>query len=140
MALGTVTVDLTHLAIGDPAAIRRAFIRLGPLTRKIAKQWTERAEKNAPILSGDLRKGLTVVPVLDVVRLTITWEAGGTAPYTLRMHEAVYNLGPRSKRQPGTPEGGVGRKYFSRVLAHWEDQWLTQLATEFGQYLVEENL
>jgi hypothetical protein len=90
---------------------------------KIVQHVVERGQNNAPILSGDLRANLvgtvegssqqpTSPPSSDIIKGKVV----DTVPYAMRMHEGFYGLGPISRMQPMTPEGGVGRKYIQRVV------------------------
>lgn len=93
---------------------------------KVVEHVISRAAVNAPILSGDLRAALT--GFIDGVPISqakpnpkadkIEGKVVDTMAYALRMHEDFYNLGPISSIQPDTPEGGVGRKYISRVVQY----------------------
>ena len=77
----------------------------------------ERVRLNTPIRTGRLRRSLEVTPA--VIRGNrVSTGIQSTANHALRMHEAEYQLGPVSRVQPGQPEGGVGRKYVTRVLRY----------------------
>lgn len=76
----------------------------------------DRAEVNAPILKGDLRATIEAAPVKESKGAIESGVSIGNTAYAAKMHEGFYNLGPRSSIQPGTPEGGVGRRYVSRVM------------------------
>ena len=39
------------------------------------------------------------------------------------LHEGEYALGPISRSQPGTKEGNVGKKFFTRVIDLWATEW-----------------
>lgn len=77
---------------------------------------SERSVENAPILKGDLRATIAPAPVTEAKGVVEGGVSIGDTNYVVKMHEGVYNLGPVSAVQPGTPEGGVGRRYVSRVM------------------------
>lgn len=88
----------------------------------------ERAVANAPILKGYLRAEIIPLEVKyegDTIKGGVT--VGGI-PYAAWIHEAFYNLGPVSVKQPHTREGGVGRKYIERVVLYYQAQFQQQLA------------
>lgn len=116
MDLRPVEEWIKGLEVSVPRLLRRAE----PDVRKLAQFLLTRMRANAPILDGDLRKGLFFEIDVKPKHIEITF--GGTEPYTLRRHEEMYHLGPVSLRQPGTPEGGVGRKFMTRVLTRWEKE------------------
>jgi hypothetical protein len=85
-----------------------------------------RAQANAPIDTGDLRRSIRAGKPKEVgggssYEVEVAIEA--SEPYALKMHEELnpygagrYNLGPLSRDQPETPEGGVGGKYLARAI------------------------
>lgn len=83
---------------------------------KEVKFLEERAEVNAPILSGELREKISSETKIEGKR--VTGEILCDVPYALQVHEEEYTLGPVSEAQPATPEGGVGRKFIERVITH----------------------
>lgn len=102
---------------------------------KICQHIVERGVANAPILSGDLRSHLigyidgkqvasesaSTPPPHQKDREEVVGIITDTVPYAQRMHELLVpagplNLGPISRLQPMTPEGGVGGKYITRVV------------------------
>jgi hypothetical protein len=102
---------------------------------KIGAYVVRRSRLNAPILYGPLRENIKREPTTKIAGIVAT---GVTAsvPYALFTHEGLYNLGPISSIQPGTMEGGVGRKYIERVvLFHREkfEQWFAAAMTEAVQ-------
>lgn len=76
----------------------------------------DRAVVNAPILKDVLRPSIEAAPVKESKGVIEGGVTIGNTAYASKMHEGFYNLGPRSSIQPGTPEGGVGRRYVSRVV------------------------
>jgi len=87
-----------------------------------------RAQANAPIDKGPLRRSLETRNQPDV-----KMDGGGSPqaeffvtasePYALKMHEELqpfgegrFQLGPFSRAQPTTREGGVGGKYLERAI------------------------
>jgi len=106
--------DLRDLLLGSRHRLHTVLKASLPAAMQVARFVVERARLNAPILEGDLRSGL--FSEVRVRGTAIELDFGGTAPHTLRRHEELYTLGPVSIMQPSTPEGGVGRKFFHRVL------------------------
>jgi hypothetical protein len=83
-----------------------------------------RAVLNAPILEGPLRRGIRRTAVRSEngkIQSAVYVRKG--IKYAMRRHEEIYNLGPVSRRQPGTVEGGVGRKYISRVFQFHKNKY-----------------
>jgi hypothetical protein len=106
---------------------------------KMVQHATNRAAANAPIKTGDLRNTLVgavqvgggeyqqvahdgktdsfnLVELREYGNIDIQAFITDAQEYAVRMHESFYNLGPRSAAQPPTIEGGVGRKYITRVI------------------------
>ena len=79
-----------------------------------------RIRLNTPIRTGRLRESLEVIkpPVGRVASVEIQ----SSIPYALRVHEETYRLGPRSREQPGQPEGGVGNKFVTRVVDYYSKE------------------
>ncbi len=98
-----------------------------------------RAVKNAPVRTGVLRKNIQagkITTVRGTIKGGVGVYASGKYPkkynggksfayVALRMHRhlmphatsgGLYNLGPLSAAQPGTPEGGVGGGYIERTI------------------------
>ncbi len=101
-----------------------------------------RAQANAPIDSGDLRRSIRAGKPKDVGGGGLQVEIAITAsePYALKMHEqltpfGLFQLGPLSREQPPTREGGVGGKYVERAVVKNIKVWEKAL----GQ-IVESNL
>ena len=72
---------------------------------KVSDFVAERAILNAPIKTGALRKSIVGIEAEESTDMGEGYyEAGVIAdtPYALRMHEAIYELGPISREQPGT--------------------------------------
>lgn len=76
----------------------------------------ERAEVNAPVLEGDLRSSIKAALPKKVKKVIEAGVTIGDTNYAIKMHEGFYSLGPVSVLQSSTVEGGVGRKYVSRVM------------------------
>lgn len=121
----------------------RALNRLEASLRRHAKVFVtesteflaERSKLNAPILSGDLRKGIKPTPVTEKRKVVEGGVGIGVTDYALRMHEGVYSLGPISAAQPPTPEGGVGRKYTKRVVDFHNSRLLRELKKETDEIM-----
>lgn len=95
---------------------RRVIHGLAVGIRRVQRDWVTRSRLNAPILTGYLRKHLMWLPLmLHGARMECQLGSVGVH-YALKMHEGLYNLGPISRIQPPTTEGGVGRKFMERVL------------------------
>lgn len=83
-----------------------------------------RAQANAPIDTGDLRRSIRAGKARDVgagTDLQVEVAVEASEPYALQMHEDLtpvgrFQLGPLSRVQPSTREGGVGGKYLSRAI------------------------
>lgn len=84
-----------------------------------------RAVLNAPILEGPLRRGIkrTKVQVRPGKGIGGEVYVRAGVPYAMRRHEEIYNLGPVSRQQPDTVEGGVGRKYISRIFRFHKNRY-----------------
>src|SRR5262245_19496613 len=73
----------------------------------------ERIRLNTPIRTGALRRSIGyLVPRVGSVQSRVTIQS--RLPYSLRLHEEIFTLGPISAQQPTTEEGGVGNKYITR--------------------------
>lgn len=112
-----VKVDPPDLLQG--ALLDRVFAAAEAAMQQIGAHAAERGQANAPIKSGDLRRSIAHSVVRD--GSNVTAKVVATEPYALRMHEELtpfgpLNLGPISAIQPSTPEGGVGGRFFTRVL------------------------
>lgn len=105
-----------------------------------------RAQANAPIDTGDLRRSIMAGKPKEVIGSGDTLEVEiaiiASEPYALKMHEELmphgegrFNLGPLSRDQPPTREGGVGGKYISRAVEKNVKVWEKAL----GQ-IIENNL
>lgn len=101
-----------------------ALAALKQIVSNIAHHVVERAVANAPILTGDLRasfqvQGPRLVPSGEGI--AVQAEVVNTVEYALLQHYMLspvgpWRLGPISRQQPGTPEGGVGGAYIERVV------------------------
>ena len=91
---------------------------------RVCRDGAKRSVPNTPIDTGALRSSIHAAPVIVE---GVKGEGGITADvdYAFKMHEGNYGLGPKSAAQPGTPEGGVGPRYISRVVeAHALSTWI----------------
>jgi hypothetical protein len=84
-----------------------------------------RAKKNAPIDTGALRKSIDVEVVQHRGEIEFTFVSN--ANYVIKVHEEQYRLGPTSASQPTTEEGGVGNKFFTRVVDKWGEHYMDML-------------
>jgi len=85
----------------------------------------ERAEVNAPILTGLLRTEIQPQPIKRT-RDRVSCVINDDTHYAWEMHEfqtparpMKYGLGPITREQPETIENGPGGKYFTRVANHY---------------------
>lgn len=125
--------------------------------RKTSQHASDRAEENAPILTGTLRVDCGILPVQKSgdsmwggVECTVPyaglmhehqWHYGGVpAPlsiqYTPNNQGHIYSHGPVTMQQPRTVEGGPGGKFIARVLNFHAQAYLDDLADQFTQMLV----
>ena len=108
-----------------------------------------RAQANAPIDTGDLRRSLQnsimTTPPRETgsgASLAVEIDVKATEPYALKMHEQLlpygagpFQRGPLSRRQPSTREGGVGGKYLTRAIEKNIDRFQNFLAGTVEQNL-----
>jgi hypothetical protein len=100
---------------------------------------------NAPIKTGLLRRSIRVKPpkktkfsavtkvqVPDAVNYAYDMYSFLSPHYTVFFH---YGLGPLSRIQPSTPEGGVGGNYFGRVATTHMLLYQKGLAAIFQDYV-----
>lgn len=95
----------------------------------------ERSELNAPILEGDLRLTIRAIPPKIVKKVVESGVTIGDTTYAVKMHEGYYFLGPVSRIQSGTVEGGVGRKYVSRVMDFHHNVTQKELKVALDKFL-----
>lgn len=113
---------------------------------EIGKHVTHRARANAPILTGDLRKSIGYEVDGDTLVLS------SYSPYALTQHEVLrpygdkpppygrkpyWELGPVSAQQPMTPEGGVGGKFFTRVIDYHSETYRQKLNEALRENMVK---
>lgn len=104
----------------------------------IAEHIANRGYANAPIYTGKLRASIWNTPAaritegyVSVVKLLDdgVWYAplmyAFLSPYAVF---PIYNLGPISRKQPMTPEGGVGGQWFVRVANFHQKQHFQKLS------------
>jgi len=116
-------VQISLKAHGLERALKRTA-RLLSLTRndleeamtELSRKAAWRSKLNAPILTGALRRSIRPIPLKGETTKIFGGVKTGDLPYALKMHEGEYNLGPVSAAQPMTREGGVGRKFITRVF------------------------
>ena len=109
--------------------------------RTVTHHAAERAEVNAPILSGQLRAKTIPVPL----KIAKNHVEGGVRSFAVNprtgdeyahlMHEFqfpaggfIWRLGPKTQMQPKTVEGGPGGKYIKRVVDYHEENYQALLA------------
>lgn len=112
---------------------------LGGGLRRVTQAGVKLSVPNTPILTGNLRHSIKASPVVVQGSEALGGIQTDGVDYATKMHEGFYNLGPVSGIQPLTPEGGVGRKFISRVvsthgikdflttLKEWSDECLNEL-------------
>ncbi len=115
------------------------YDQLQPTIRKIQEHALERARLNAPIHDGTFRESIFVEPSLEKNAIVFDFGSSSPLPETLRLHEAEYQLGPISEAQPGTVEGGVGNKFFTRVIDYWALTW-TDLIVDAMMDIIDESI
>jgi hypothetical protein len=105
------------------------------LSQVIMPHVVERARLNAPILEGDLRSSIQFRSPTVSGGVVVTG-IGSDLPYALRWHEEDFNLGPISILQPATLEGGIGKKYITRVVNYWNERYKNSLREAVARSLV----
>lgn len=99
------------------------YVQLRPIIKDIEDHALERSQLNAPIHDGTFRDSMFVKASLEGKNLVFDFGADSPIEEIIRLHEAEYQLGEISKIQPGTVEGGVGNKFFTRVIDYWALTW-----------------
>lgn len=96
----------------------------------ISNELDVRIDANAPILSGGLRENLAHSDP-EIMQETVFVDFGVKdlkyEVIAIRLHEQPFQLGPVSKIQPSTVEGGIGSKYIERVFNYHALDILTRL-------------
>ena len=127
------------LPFPNSIAKREAFLRaLMPTFDAIQKDALEKVIRNTPIRTGALRKSLFVNINVNISDGVVSFDFGSDLDYALAEHERDHQLGPISAAQAGTPEGGVGKKYFTRVIDRWADTWADWLTDAIYKYFDKE--
>lgn len=80
----------------------------------------ERIRLNTPIRTGALRESIVLVKS-HARGGKVKFIIESRLPYSLKIHEEEFNLGPVSQQQPPQPEGGVGNKFIERVINYHAD-------------------
>jgi len=131
----TVTLKIPFLLLMKDLTQKDAVKALTPTLEKIKNHAIERAVANTPIDTGALRKSINVV--IDVEHSALNFTFTSNMDYVLKVHEKEYQLGPKSEAQPPTKEGGVGNKFFTRVIDEWAEIWakwvIDALLTDFDK-------
>ncbi len=110
---------------------------IDPLVEQIRQQALERVRLNAPVDTGGFRNSLFVETTVN--QHEIIFDFGSTMPDRVyRLHEEEYHLGAVSEEQPTTVEGGVGNKFFTRVIDYWEDIWAQQIEDAIIDIITQE--
>ncbi len=78
---------------------------------------------NAPVKTGDLRRSVHRQPISGTLGRGYRSQIEVRVKYALDVHENLEFLGATSRQQPGTSEGGVGRKYVERVMKFNFNRW-----------------
>jgi hypothetical protein len=106
-----------------------------------AEEIKKLSQSYAPVDEGDLEAAHHIIKERDDSnRKVIYIEVSGSGPnksvdgYAERMHESVYNLGPKSLAKDGG-SGKVGRKYLQRALEEREPHLNEGLAEEVKRSL-----
>lgn len=103
-----------------------------------------RAQANAPIATGDLRRSIQAGKPTEGLgsggQLQVEVAVTASEPHALKMHEELtpfgkFQLGPTSREQPATREGGVGGKYLSRAIEKNVKVWEKALGQIFESNL-----
>lgn len=115
------------------------YQKLQPIIMKIKAHAEERSRLNAPIHDGTFRRSIFVQPSLEGKDLVFDFGSTAPLPETIMLHEAEYKLGEISEIQPGTFEGGVGNKFFTRVIDYWALTW-TDLIIDGMLDIIDESL
>lgn len=132
-------VALFNLPFPNSPHKREEFLKaIFPTFEKIQKDALEKARRNAPIRTGALRKSLFVDIDINISNGTVGFAFGSNLDYALAEHERDHQLGPISASQPKTPEGGVGKKYFTRVIDRWADTWADWITEAIYKYFDKE--
>jgi hypothetical protein len=100
------------------------YDELQPVLERIKRQALERAQDNAPIDTGNFRDSIEVNFSLEDDSIVLDFGSSDNPLKVVFLHEAEYQLGPHSLQAPLTPEGGVGNKFFTRVVDFWSDTWI----------------
>jgi hypothetical protein len=98
---------------------------------KKAPQEFDKAVEEAydDVLKFVVKRAVLITPIeTGALRRSIRYEVDGIigdviagndkVPYAGWVHEATYQLGPESAKQPVQPEGMVGNKYLTRAVDH----------------------
>jgi hypothetical protein len=116
--------------------LSRNHAKLEPVIEGIRGHALERIKLNAPIDTGEFRQSLFVEA--EIKSDTIVFHFGSKLEERVyRLHEAQYQLGPTSAVQPNTVEGGVGNKFFTRVIDYWADRWAAAIAERIFNIMLE---
>lgn len=144
--------DPTYFRKRIEALPRRQDVEVTKFLKEVAFHAAERAEQNAPILTGLLRAETVPMPVRKSGTRLISG-VGTSVQYGLAIHEyqmcmssqggpvpdvpqprpdtgTMYGFGPVTKvyAKSPTPEGGPGGKFIARVLNYHANMYLQKLA------------
>lgn len=134
--LSEVSNYLSSLALSLPLLAESSV-------RDMSLHAAERSRENAPIWKNRLRPAIQTQPIqnrgnayLGGVRVhsSIFWASlmhAQLQPYG----SGPYNLGPVSRVQPSTPEGGVGGKFITRVIEAHKISYERELAASLMRLL-----
>ncbi len=101
------------------------FNNLKPTFEKIRTHALERVKENTPDVTSE-----NGIKLKDTINVDVEVDNNGnlifgfnsTFPNVLAIHEAEYQFKP-GETSKSTPEGGVGNKFFTRVIDHWASTW-----------------
>lgn len=116
------------------------FSSLSLILNKIKVHALERVKENAPDITDD--RG---VRLKDSFNIDISIDTNGlhfgfssTFDNVLAIHEAEYRLQPGDSYK-STPEGGVGSKFFTRVIDYWAKTWTDWLQQGIDEQIQKGN-
>jgi hypothetical protein len=134
---GVAGVILEMKRLGERTS-RAALVQL----RKEAKLIAEISQEQAPVLEGNLEMSHQVIETIGGARrVEIAIEVGGEVngvdvnAYIDFIHEAVYQLGPKSLEKQGHVTRLVGRKFLERARDERQDKIAGAIETAIQKVL-----
>ena len=117
----------------------KLFLKLDPVLKKIQRHLLQHAQNNAPDdATHALRNSLYVKTIIG--ENSVIFECGSSLPSALKIHEEPYK---NVTGYMSTIEGGVGNKYFTRVIDYWiptYTDWITEVVIKFLDEMLLRNL